>query len=89
LHFEPYIFLHGGKSEMMWTLIVIGLVILMWRFIQPQGSQAAAASAAPPPPPPAASSGDGDAFKSAAASQGGGTSSQSSGEVDPFKAPGT
>jgi hypothetical protein len=71
---------------MMWTLIIVGLAFFIWRFMQPQGGQAAAASAAPPPPAP---SGDADAFKSAETSQAGGSSAPSSGEVDPFKAPGT
>lgn len=80
---------------MMWTLIVIGLAFVIWRFMQPAGSEAPAASAAPPPPPPppAASSGSDDPFKSAVDTPGGGSAPapapQSSGEVDPFKAPGS
>ena len=63
---------------MMWTLIVIGLAFLVWRYMGPVGAQEAPAAAAPPPPPPAA--------EPAAASGGSGSSS---GEVDPFKAPGS
>jgi hypothetical protein len=52
---------------MMWTLVIIGLAFVMWRFMQPQGGEAEAASAAPPPPPPSpppsAPSGEEDPFK--------------------------
>jgi hypothetical protein len=78
---------------MMWTLIIIGLAFVIWRFMQPQGDQAAAASAAPPPPPPpppsSAPSGGEDPFTSSMPAQEGESPAPPSGEVDPFKAPGS
>lgn len=59
---------------MMWTLIIVGLAFVIWRFMMPADEAAAPAAEAPPPPPsetpPEASSGGGE------------------GESDPFKAPG-
>lgn len=58
---------------MMWTLIVIGLAFVIWRFMQPEGGEAEAAAEAPtPPPPPEAPPSGGE-----------------SGDDDPFKAPGS
>ena len=59
---------------MMWTLIIIGLSFVIWRFMQPAGEAPAAAAEAPPPPPPPP--------PSESASGGGGAAD------DPFKAPG-
>lgn len=58
---------------MMWTLIIIALAFVIWRFMQPAGEAPAAAAEAPPPPPPPPS-------ESASGGE--------SGEDDPFKAPG-
>ena len=61
---------------MMWTLIIVGLAFVIWRFMQPEGEAAApAAEEAPPPPPPSETPPE--------ATSGGGE-----GEADPFKAPG-
>ena len=79
---------------MMWTLIVIGLAFLVWRYMGPVGAQEAPAAAEAPPPPPAAepaAAGE-DPFVSPEPPKAGGSSrspSPSGGEVDPFKAPGS
>jgi len=61
---------------MMWTLIIVGLAFVIWRFMMPADEAAAPAAEAPPPPPPPSET-------PPEASSGGGE-----GESDPFKAPG-
>ncbi|MEQ9619973.1 MAG: hypothetical protein RIG61_12475 [Deltaproteobacteria bacterium] len=63
---------------MMWTLIIIALAFVIWRFMQPAVDTPAAATEAPPPPPPPSEP------PQAESTSGGG-----SGEADPFKAPGS
>ena len=85
----------------MWTLIVIGLAFLGWYVMGPMGGADAGEAAAPEPPPapepPAESSGGGGSeFESAqsapaeeeAPEEAPSEAPASSGDDDPFKAPG-